>query len=162
MKPEEETEDDLAEVVMIEAECRKRSRFEESGSTTPTLVPATARSFDSDDEFSHPIKRFRSDCRTLYVKPVKKVVSPISRLPEDLLANCLGYLGTTEDRFALQCTSKQFQRLSNSSDMLKSIQVGGDKTTGLNGIIQETDTVESASMALAPYVEAGNCEAIYM
>jgi hypothetical protein len=71
-------------------------------------------------------------------------------------------LGGVEDRFTLQCTSKQFQRISNSDEMLSKIQVGGDRKTGLHGIIQESDTPESASKSLAPFAEAGNPEAIYM
>jgi hypothetical protein len=46
--------------------------------------------------------------------------------------------------------------------MRKNIQVGGDRETGLHGIIQEHDTPESASAALIPYARAENYEAIYM
>ena len=46
--------------------------------------------------------------------------------------------------------------------MLVDIQVGGDRETGKNGIIQDDDTPETAAVVLAPFSKAGNLEAIYM
>jgi hypothetical protein len=86
----------------------------------------------------------------------------LTGLPEDVVGHCLSFLGGLPDRYALQCTSKQFRRISNSDEMLLGIQVGGDKQTGLHGIISEKDTPETASDALEPFVNAGNLEAIYM
>ncbi|KAL7559515.1 hypothetical protein ACA910_010326 [Epithemia clementina (nom. ined.)] len=86
----------------------------------------------------------------------------LTSLPEDLLSHCLSFLGGVEDRYALQCTSRQFRRISNSDEMLIGIQVGGNKETGLNGIITEKDTPETAATNLAPFVHAGNLEAVYM
>ena len=83
-------------------------------------------------------------------------------LPEDVLSHCLSFLNTTEDRFSLQTTCKQFRKLSNSDKMLVNIKMGGDQDTGKNGIIREDDTPESAAVALAPFSQAGNLEAIYM
>jgi hypothetical protein len=88
--------------------------------------------------------------------------SPLSLLPEDVLAHCLSFLGGVQDRHALQCTNKQFRRISNTDEMLLGIQVGGDKQTGLHGIISEKDTPVTASAALEPFASAGNLEAIYM
>jgi len=95
-------------------------------------------------------------------KKVEKPVSPLKKLPEDVLAHCMSFLGGVEDRYALQCTSKQFRKLSNEPEMLERVQVGGDRSTGLHGVIQETDCPDSAQDALAPFAEAGNLEAIYM
>jgi len=88
--------------------------------------------------------------------------SPLSKLPEDIVAHCLSFLGSASDRHSLQCTSKQFRKISNKEDMMKNVQVGGDRKTGLHGIIQEHDTPETASKSLQPYADAGNLEAIYM
>lgn len=46
--------------------------------------------------------------------------------------------------------------------MLIGIEVGGDRSTGLNGILQEDDTPETAVDKLDPYLQAGNLEAMYM
>lgn len=102
-----------------------------------------SKSGDDDEKNSHGIRSFTS-------------------LPEDLISQCLSFLGGVEDRYALQCTSRQFRRISNSDEMLIGIQVGGDKDTGLNGIITEKDTPETASANLGPFAMAGNLEAIYM
>jgi hypothetical protein len=83
-------------------------------------------------------------------------------LPEDVLAHCLSFLNSTEDRFALQCTSRQFRRISNSDEMMIGIQVGGDCSTGLHGIIQDNDTPDTAADKLMPFAMAGNLEAVYM
>jgi hypothetical protein len=92
----------------------------------------------------------------------KAVVSPLAQLPEDVLAHCLSFCSGVESRFAVQCTSQQFRRISNADEMMIGIAVGGDKKTGLHGIISETDTPESSSDHLLSYARAGNLEAIYM
>jgi len=162
-------------LMVLEENGRKRCREHDrvSGSRTPTLVSTRRHTDvrDSDpDEDLRPVKRFRGERK---VVPIAAQVeeekqkdaqpqSPLSLLPEDVTAHCLSFLGSAEDRFALQCTSKQFRRISNSEDMLKNVEVGGDKDTGMHGIIQEHDTLETASKALLPFAEAGNLEAIYM
>lgn len=179
-------------LMLVEENGRKRARRLEtrdstSGCMTPTLA-STPRSssepqLDGEEEDLRPIKRFRGEHKVIPVSPVSTTTkvspentkkeeecpskkteskSPLSKLPEDVLSHCLSFLGSAEDRFSLQCTSKQFQKISNSDDMLRNIQVGGDKKTGLHGIIQESDTPESASKALKPFADAGNLEAIYM
>lgn len=86
----------------------------------------------------------------------------INSLPKDAVANILSFLGTTEDRSALQNTSKLFRKLSNDDAMLKTVDVGGDPETGKGGIIQEHDTPASAATALTPFANAGNTQAQYM
>jgi hypothetical protein len=135
-----------------------------SGTRTPGLEADEDRLLQQ-----RPAKRFRGDTRVIPVppdaleednEPVPE--SPLKLLPEDQLAQCLSYLGGVEDRFALQATSTQFRALSNSDGMRKNVQVGGDRQTGLHGIIQEHDTPETAAQSLDPFVRAGNLEAIYM
>lgn len=130
----------------------------------------------SDSSLSRPIKRFRGAHGVVAVSPIAhpfqkalkavpaapRPVSPLRTLPDDALAHCLSFLGGVSDRFALQCTSQQFRKLSNSHAMLATIPVGGDKQTGLHGIIREHDTPETAARHLDPYVQASNLEAIYM
>lgn len=158
-------------------------------SRTPTLISTRTRhrqnhDFDNSsdhDETLRPAKRFRGEHNTIClhkplfstddieqkkadIKPGKynKKKSPLEQLPEDVMAHCLSFLGSTEDRFALQCTSKQFQRITNTDEMMIGIEVGGDRNTGKNGIIREDDTPETASDKLAPFALAGNLEALYM
>jgi hypothetical protein len=159
-------------LMIIDENERKRPRDRDAsdcggGSRTPTLI-STPRSADSDDDEVRPIKRFRGDRRVVPVAPAarKKVPptpkSPLNTLPEDVVAHCLSFLGSVEDRFSLQTTSKQFHRISSSDNMMANIQVGGDRETGLHGIVQEQDTPDTSSEKLAPFVRAGNLEAMYM
>ena len=83
-------------------------------------------------------------------------------VPEEVVGHVLSFLGSTEDRFALQCTSVQFRRISNTDQMLANVKLGGEIETGKNGIVQEEDTPETAAVALTPFARAGNVEAIYM
>ena len=167
-------------MLLDEENSRKRSLGDASkptGVSVPKLVPTPGQ--DNDDEAERPLKRFRGESRVVSVTlsgeeeaafqgqaSIKETnvpaSSPIQTLPDDVVAHCLSFLGGVEDRFALQCTSKQFCRISNTEALLANIAVGGDKQTGLHGIIHDDDTPETASKHLAPYAAAGNLEAIYM
>lgn len=149
---------------------------------TPTIPYTTSRqragTVDADEEEeSRPAKRLRcqSSCDASGSKhvPILSYVPKIEPkirdtkcyfelLPDDLAAHCLSFLGSTCDRFALQCTSKKFNRLSNTDEMLIGIEVGGDGNTGKNGIISDCDSPDSASDKLTPFAVAGNLEAMYM
>ena len=159
---------------------RKRLREEDAccglGTRTPSLVCMRRRLQVGVDEHQHeheaddrPIKRFKGECVVVAVSASKQKGSEakpqsglLGTLPEDVVSHCLSFLNTVEDRFSLQTTCKQFRRISNSDKMLVNIQVGGDRETGKNGIIQEEDTPETAAVVLAPFSRAGNLEAIYM
>mmetsp|Transcript_4145 Transcript_4145/g.10250 ORF Transcript_4145/g.10250 Transcript_4145/m.10250 type:complete len:515 (+) Transcript_4145:268-1812(+) len=86
----------------------------------------------------------------------------INSLPVDAVSNILSFLGTTEDRSALQNTSKLFRNVSNEDAMLKNIDVGGDMETGKGGIIQEHDTPATACTTLTKFANAGNLQAQYL
>lgn len=92
----------------------------------------------------------------------KQTSDLIKKLPGDVVAACLSFLGTTEDRHALQNTCKLFRDISNSEFMLSNVDIVGDLETGKGGIIQEDDTPATASAALAPFARAGNLQALYM
>jgi hypothetical protein len=130
-------------------------------------------------ELERPLKMFRGETQkiglivssTKSAAPVtldvcesetKSKSSPLEQLPEDLVVHALSFLGTAQDRFALQCTNKQFQLLSNDASHLAAVKVGGDEETGLHGILLETDTPDTASAKLTPFAMAGNLEALYM
>lgn len=126
---------------------------------------------EEDETVKRPVKRFRGlsgiplkppllDSKEEDKKKTKK--SPFGGLPEDMMAHCLSFLSSAEDRYALQSTSKQFKRISDSDEMMIGIQVGGDCITGLHGIIQDNDTPDSAAEKLLPFAMSGNLEAIYM
>jgi len=157
--------------MVIDEATRKRNR--KSVRRTPTLISTHSSVVDADDTLGlkePPSKRRRGDNdQSIPVlkeeareEEKKDQTCPLAQLPEDVLAHCLSFCSGVEDRFALQCTSKQFRRISNSDEMMIGIQVGGDKKTGLHGIISETDTPESSACNLLPYARAGNLEAIYM
>jgi hypothetical protein len=175
-------------VVVIEERKRRSKRCREDdpkrdaagGSRTPTLISPT-RGFscgdvqppDSDDAASdRPLKRFRGQSKVVAVsqQPVsapKKAAQQqksefLSTVPEDVVAHCLSFLGTAEDRFALQTTCKLFRDISNTDAMLAKVNVGGDQETGKLGIIQDDDTPATAASGLAPFARAGNLEALYM
>jgi F-box domain len=163
-----------------EGERKRRRDHDASGrSTTPTLISTVSTastvdgSEDIEDESSRPRKRPRSRSILTSVLNLigvsaaedkrKKPTSDLLRIvPEDVIAHCLSFLGTTEDRFALQTTCKSFRNLSNSDSMLEKLNICGNKETGKNGIIQETDTPATASATLEPFARAGNLEALYM
>ena len=139
-------------------------------SSTPALIASTGKrqnrfedaSDDDDEDLVRPSKIFRGEHKIVYLRTVRKLTSPLETLPEDLVANCLSFLGGVEDRFALQCTSKQFRRISSTDAMTIGVSVGGDPVTGENGLLQEGDTPITAAEKLTPYCVAGNLEALYM
>jgi hypothetical protein len=174
---------EASSLMIVEENERKRAREDDSSadqrsaSSEPTLSSGERQYVreDSPDslESTRPVKRFRGLTRTISItsvpsdveeKPVEEKPEPksLASLPEDVMAHCLSFLGSTKDRFALQCTSKQFNRISNTDEMLIGIEVGGDRNTGMNGIIQEDDTPETATDKLTPFALAGNLEALYM
>ena len=153
---------------VVEEAGRKRPR--EDSARTPLLISrgSDVPSFREEDDIARPVKRFRSTDGiplTTLVDSAEKTetkTSSFADLPEDVLAHCLSFLNSTGDRAALQRTSKQFRRISNSDEMMIGIQVGGDCSTGLHGIIQDDDTPDTAADKLMPFALAGNLEAIYM
>ena len=170
-------EDPKGEEVQVESpmsvDRATRKRGRKSVSRTPTLISTQSSVVDAEEPGAAgvpPAKRRRGEndqsipvLREETREEEKKDQScPLSQLPEDVLAHCLSFCSGVEDRFALQCTSQQFRRISGTDEMMIGIQVGGDKTTGLHGIISETDTPESSARNLLPYARAGNLEAIYM
>ena len=177
--------------VRSERDGRKRPRRSSEssdcvgGSRTPTLVsPARGISCEAlaDDGNDRPRKRLRDQSKlpsvphltttttttttttvhTKEVKPQTQTSEFLNIVPEDAIAHCLSFLGTTEDRFALQTTCKTFRDISNSDSMLENVSVSGDVNTGKNGIILEKDTPATAASTLAPFARAGNLEALYM
>lgn len=168
--------------VVSPQESRKRSRR----TSTPSLISTTRHNkaigngedYDADDDL-RPIKIFRGATQKICLSIAsptalsqaaieqeeakkKAFSSPLELLPEDVVAHALSFLSSVENRSSIQCTSKQFQRISSTPAMMIGVEVGGDRTSGLHGIIQETDTPDSASVKLTPFAVAGNLEALYM
>ena len=127
---------------------------------------------NATDASDRPLKRFRGQSKIVAVpQPISSLPKGaaqqqksefLSTVPEDVVAHCISFLGTAEDRFALQTTCKLFRDISNSDAILAGVNVGGDKENGRLGIIQDHDTPASAAAALAPFARAGNLEALYM
>jgi hypothetical protein len=147
------------------------------GSRTPTLVTPTRRfsvsdqSVSSEDSNDRPLKRFRGHSKIVTVprtvsgsknKTQQKGSPFLSNIPEDVVAHCLSFLSSAEDRRPLQMTCKLFRDVSNSDPMLAQVSVAGNLETGKTGIIQDHDTPATAAAALAPFARAGNVEALYM
>jgi hypothetical protein len=158
-----------------------RKRFRDfGGSNTPTISPVSGFSCGdvrddacNEDANDRPRKRLRGQSKTCNYVPVvttspkkqesqKQTSDLINKLPQDVVANCLSFLGSAQDRFALQTTCKLFRNLSNADSMLENVNVAGDPETGNGCIIQEHDTPASAAEALSPFARAGNLEAMYM
>lgn len=163
---------------------RKRRRDLLGGSRTPTLIsPTNFNEFscgdvrdpdDSSEANDRPRKRFRGQSKIINLTPALSIVEPpkkpknkqtgdlLNKLPEDVVAHCLSFLGSSKDRFALQTTCKLFKDISNSDAMLANVDVGGDLETGKGGIIQEHSSPATAGSSLAPFARAGNLQALYM
>jgi len=75
-------------------------------------------------------------------------------LPTEVLRYCISFLGSTSDRFALQCTCRQFRKWSDSEHMLRSLS--------LEGFIAESDSPDKAQVRLHPFALARNIDALYM
>lgn len=172
-------------------ERKRKSRGDDGdGSTTPTLVSRASLSFEESDseteESPRPAKRFRGQSKIVSVpqptartptEPPKSKTqketknSPkkaqeksefLSSVPEDVVSHCLSFLGGAEDRSSLQKTCRLFRDISNSDEMLETVDLGGNKETGKGGILNDQDTPATASAKLAPFARAGNPEALYM
>ncbi len=150
---------------------------------TPVVVSPCHSDADDDSTTLRPKKIFRGtahyklrihDSATAFsvslaedrredAKRTKKISeTPLDLLPDDIMALTLSFVSDVSDRYALQCTSKQFHRITRTPMMMKQVNVGGDLVTGKNGIILETDTKDTAAQRLVPYAASGNLEAIYM
>lgn len=162
---------------------RRRSSNSSSvggGSRTPALVTPSRRcsvplevpSDEEDSTMERPLKKFRGNSKIVSVprsisgftqqQIQQKKSAFLSTVPEDAMAHCLGFLGSVEDRRALQMTCKLFRDVTNADFMLAQVCVAGCPETGKMGIIQENDTPATAAAALAPFARAGNLEALYM
>jgi len=175
-------------MIFTDDKVRKRRR-DVGSSRAPRLVLSGSCGGvqDTDDDSDRPRKRFRgqskiddfvsstpllSACRntiTRSTSPAHKQESKkkqssdlIKKIPGDVVAHCLSFLGSTGDRHALQNTCKLFRDISNSDSMLSNVDVFGDRETGKGGIIQEHDTPATSATALAPFARAGNLQALYM
>lgn len=154
---------------------RRGSTDSVGGSTTPTVVTPTRQfscnSIASEDVNDRPLKRFRGRSKIVTVPIVcsksKKIRGQekskfLSKIPEDVIAHCLSFVCSVEDRRSLQMTCKLFRDISNTDSMLAKVSVAGNVETGKLGIIQDHDTPATAAAALSPFVRAGNLEALYM
>ena len=83
-------------------------------------------------------------------------------VPDEVVGHVVSFLGSLQDRFALQCTSRQFYRLSNSNELLAPMDLGGNIETGEGGIFRDEDTIDSAVAKVSIFARAGNLEALYM
>jgi hypothetical protein len=92
----------------------------------------------------------------------QKVLELNKDLPAEVISKCLSFLGSTEDRYALQNTCKLFRDISNSDSMLSNVDVFGDLETGKGCIIQEEDTPATAAASLTVFARAGNLQALYL
>jgi len=174
--PEEQSS--ITPVNPVEERGRKRTREgsvppappPQQGSTTPTLVLPWRRVLENDGN-ERPLKKIRG--ATMAVPVELPQLSPetqypqlrsdlLRMVPEEVVGHVLSFLSSVKDRYALQCTCRQFRRISNSDGMLVHIQLGGDTETGKNGIVQDLDTPATAALALTPFARAGNLEAVYM
>jgi len=138
---------------------RKRSRGERK---IDDLVPSSLSSPSSPCTGTIGNAFPRTPTQKQHEHKKKQTSDLIKKLPCDVVAACLSFLGSTEDRHALQNSCKLFRDISNSEFMLSNVNIVGDLETGKGGIIQEDNTPATASAALAPFARAGNLQALYM
>lgn len=123
-----------------------------SSSSTSSMEEQEQEELLAWSEQERPIKWLRaSETRAVPIAPPP----PLQKLPDDLLLRCLLYVSSNEDRYALQCTSRTFRRLSNAPVMLRSVDV-------TEHLVNDNDTPESAVKKLEPYAAAWNLPALYM
>eukprot|EP00545_Synedropsis_sp_CCMP1620_P011744 CAMPEP_0119006678 /NCGR_PEP_ID=MMETSP1176-20130426/2456_1 /TAXON_ID=265551 /ORGANISM="Synedropsis recta cf, Strain CCMP1620" /LENGTH=372 /DNA_ID=CAMNT_0006958633 /DNA_START=100 /DNA_END=1218 /DNA_ORIENTATION=- len=131
--------------------------------TPPTLIlprsPKKARL--SNDEVTAGIGKTAALLSSMLpLEPSSSTL--LSMVPEDVVGHVLGFLGSLGDRYSLQCTSRQFRRLSNSEDLLTPMKLGGHQDSGKGSIFQDDDTIDSAVAKVSIFARAGNLEALYM
>jgi hypothetical protein len=124
---------------------------ENSSTSSTSSMDEEEEKFLAWSEQERPIKWLRaSETRAVPIAPPP----PLQTLPDDLLLRCLLYVSSNKDRYALQCTSRTFRRLSNAPVMLRSIDV-------TEHLIDDNDTPESAVQKLEPFAAAWNLPALY-
>mmetsp|Transcript_24805 Transcript_24805/g.37700 ORF Transcript_24805/g.37700 Transcript_24805/m.37700 type:complete len:364 (+) Transcript_24805:206-1297(+) len=128
----------------------------DDGSETPRLILPRSSPLP-------PFKKLKSEYGSAVAMPPSLEQSTFLRMvPDDVVGHCLSFLSSAYDRNALQRTCRQFRRLSNSDEILASIQLGGDKETGVGGIFADDDNLDSAIKKVSIFARAGNVEALYM
>ena len=66
-------------------------------------------------------------------------------VPDEVVGHVTSFLGSLQDRFALQCTSRQFHRLSDSNELPSPMGLGGNIETGEGGIFRDEDTTADSA-----------------
>ena len=143
---------------------RPRKRFRGQSRIIDVFVKSLPSSSSSSSSSSPCTSACGKGSTCCSKSPAKKGQTSdlIKKLPGDVVAHCLSFLGSTEDRHSLQSTCKLFNKISSADPMLSDVDVFGDLETGKGGIIQETDTPATAAASLEPFARAGNLEALYM
>lgn len=127
MEDPKDAEEQVVSPMSIDKATRKRVR--RSVRRTPTLISTQSSVVDGEEPGTveaPPTKRRRGENdQTIPVlkeevreEEKKDQACPLAQLPEDVLAHVMSFCSGVEDRFALQCTSKQFRRISNSDEMM--------------------------------------------
>ena len=112
----------------------KRQRYDDVVVATPRLLTEPTTSSISKVNLSKEI--FNCNTATTTTEHQSDL---LQLLNNDILAQCLSYVGTRSDRFSLQVTCKRFQELSNADSMLAIVQLGGDALTVCNFYEEENN-----------------------
>ncbi|KAL7472824.1 hypothetical protein ACHAXS_013198 [Conticribra weissflogii] len=116
------------------------------------LVAETSTDDDGDDNDNDDIATNKSLC--LIDQSAAPLSSPLlQNLPPDVLSQCLSYLPTRSDRFALQTTCSLFRALSNADRMLVDVD--------LDGILLPADDALSSLPKLLPYALSHNPQSLH-
>lgn len=124
---------------------------------TPNLVsPNTNEGYDGMGNM--PGKK-----RQRHHNRIEQTHSPLfTELPDDVLHHALSFLTDAKDRHSLQLTCSTFRAMSNNTDMMRVLDLGGDLETGSRSILNNMDTPEQAIEVLFEFARAGNLRALYM
>ena len=126
---------------------------------TPKLVhPSPNEECDVLENCEPPKKQRCSDCNR-----TEQTQSPLfSSLPEDVVHHVLFFLTDSKERYSIQLTCRKFRKMSNNSEIMRILDLGGDPETGCGSILNNMETSEQAIEGLFEFARAGNVWALYM
>ena len=139
---------------------KKRRSRGDGNVAPPPLTPSGLPNSEFEVQSETPLsKRQKLLTSVSPNKPATQAQSPLlSTIPTELIHLALSFLNTPSDRFALQLTCREFQQISNSSEMLRSLNLNGDHENGKGGFLSASETPDQAFNRLLKYAVSNNLD----
>jgi len=134
-----------------------RKRRREGGNMTPKLVQPYPNEECDGDYKQTKRQRYSESNRTEQAQSLLFL-----QIPEDVIHHILSFLIDSKDRYSLQLSCRKFRKMSNNTDMMRVLDLGGDPETGCRSILNIMETPEQAIEGLFEFARAGNIRALYM